>query len=232
MQSVREKKSVSEQSRLGRGRGGGSRKTRLLRNLARLVNYDLFEHMQWAQPEKIESILAPEISTVAPDVHEPKQKPTLRSGELPPVEELYRLFDLYNAIHFDNTLPAASIEYSTRMLAAGYCEPLRRRIKIGVRYHQIFREELEDTLKHEMIHLIHYRHDKRFKAKAAGMGVSIHAKFHPALKRAPRYLYHCPVCKAQYPRQRRLRETSCGSCSSGAFDPRFKLLLIRKAPSQ
>ncbi len=222
--------------RTGRLKRGG--KQRLLGALSRLINYDLFEHMQWARPSSAQDsessavalIVAPTVraQTLA-RVSQPVRKPAVSPSELPDVAELYRLFDLYNAIHFDNALPSASIEYSTRMLAAGSCEPVRRRIKIGVRYHQIFREEIEDTLKHEMIHLIHFKHDKRFKAKAAELGVSVHAKFHPDLKRPPRYLYQCPTCRTQYPRQKRLRETSCGLCSRGGFDRRHKLALVDSA---
>jgi len=202
---------------------GGKR--RLLRNLARLMNYDLFEQIEWVKPDHTQHTPAQTQEPVVTDISAPKP----RQGELPPVEELYRLFDIYNAIHFANSLPRPTIKYSTRMLAAGSCEPLRKVIKIGVRYHQIFREELEDTLKHEMIHLVHFHHDKHFKAKAAEMGVPVHAKFHPDLKRPPKYLYQCPSCRHQYPRQKRLRETSCGSCSNGAYNPRFKLQLVKKA---
>ncbi len=225
---TRKRRTSSPASSRKRGKAG------ILRNLSRLINYDLFENIQWVRSDSPD-IPAAELAKVreelrvVPSTPDPRPQSTHRFGELPTIEELYRLFDLYNSIHFDSALPKPTIEYSTRMLAAGSCEPVRRRIKIGVRYHRIFREELEDTLKHEMIHLVHFHHDKRFKAKAAELGVSVHAKFHPDLKREPRYLYQCPACKAQYPRQKRLRETSCGSCSGGAFDSRFKLHLVRNA---
>ncbi len=41
----------------------------------------------------------------------------------------------------------------------------------------------------------------------------------------PRYVYQCPACGERYPRQRRLRMASCGSCSS-SYDGRFKLRLV------
>lgn len=208
-------------------------KRRLLRSIARLINYDLFDVILHEDPPrtgKNESHSSPAPVVPAQERRIPAEVAP-QSRELPPVKELYRLFDLYNAIHFENTLPPATVEYSTRMLSAGSCEPLRRRIKIGVRYHQVFREELVDTLKHEMIHLVHYRHDKHFKAKAAEMGVPVHARFHPDLRRPPRFLYQCPVCRTQYPRQRRLRETSCGLCSGDAYDSRFKLRLARNCAS-
>ncbi|MBI4879085.1 MAG: hypothetical protein HY812_05410 [Planctomycetes bacterium] len=41
----------------------------------------------------------------------------------------------------------------------------------------------------------------------------------------PRYVYECPACGERYPRQRRLRMASCGSCSS-TYDGRFKLRLV------
>ena len=149
---------------------------------------------------------------------------TAKSGELPDIDDLYWLFGALNKRYFNNQLPPVTIEYSTRMLAAGMYFPARRTIRIGIKYHTIYPEEITDTLKHEMIHVIHLRHDARFKAEAARIGASVKAKSHPALRKPPRYIYVCPNCGREYPRQKQLRMASCGVCTVGRkYDSRFKL---------
>lgn len=171
------------------------------RQRERSLNYDLFD-------------IAPETS-----------KPT----ELPALAELYRKYDLFNALHFGRSLTAATISYSTRMLAAGLCHPHERKIKIGVPYHRLFPAEVDETLLHEMIHLIYPGHDRRFRSLAEQLGVSVHARYHPDLRRPPRFLYQCPECGKDYPRSRRLRETACGDCSGVSYDSRYKLRLVSSA---
>ncbi len=149
--------------------------------------------------------------------------PSARTG-LPTVEELYRLFDYYNWKYFGGKLPKVRIEYSTRMNAAGSYSINRKLIRIGRKYHELFPEDVEDTLKHEMIHIIHHHHDAAFKKEADRVGASLRAREHPALRRPPKFIYECPGCGMEYPRQKRLVMASCGKCSKGRrFDPRFKL---------
>lgn len=148
------------------------------------------------------------------------------SPQLPTVAELYRLFDRYNWMYFEGGLPRPIIEYSSRMTSAGAYLPSRRIIRIGLKYHRIFPEEITDTLKHEMIHLIHLNHNAAFKAEAARLGASVRARSHPLLRRPPRYIYVCDNCGAEYPRQKILRMASCGTCSAGGrYDRRYKLRL-------
>ncbi len=148
--------------------------------------------------------------------------------ELPSVEELQRMFDIYNREYFDGKLPRMRIRYSKRMLIAGGYFPDRKEIRISVKYHTYFPDEVYDTLKHEMIHLLHFRHDTAFKKMARRIGASLRANDHPALRKPPRYIYICPNCFTEYPRQKRLRMASCGRCSKGKFDPRFKLVLKKR----
>jgi len=148
--------------------------------------------------------------------------------DLPTDEELYHLFDRYNWMYFNGRLPRPQIEYSNRMRTAGAYFPARRLIRIGRKYHQLFPEEVADTLKHEMIHMIHLNHGAAFKAEAARVGATVKARSHPSLTRPPRFVYECPGCRMEYPRQRRLVMASCGSCSPGGkYDERFKLKLKR-----
>jgi len=145
---------------------------------------------------------------------------------LPSVDELHRRFDYYNVIYFKGRLPKVRIEYSKRMTSAGSYTPSQRLIKIGYKYHEIFPQDLNDTLKHEMIHIRHYRHDARFKAEAKRIGCTLKAQSHPELRRPAKYIYVCPGCGGEYPRQKRLRMASCGDCSRGGkYDDRFKLKL-------
>jgi SprT-like protein len=146
--------------------------------------------------------------------------------ELPDVEELCRLFDRYNWMYFSGRLPRPRIEISNRMTTAGAYYPGQRLIKIGRKYHELFPDEVVDTLKHEMIHLIHLKHGAAFKAEAARIGASVRAQSHPDLRRPPRYVYECPGCGLEYPRQKRIVLGSCGKCSPGGkYDRRFKLVL-------
>ncbi len=149
-------------------------------------------------------------------------------GDLPNVEELRRMFDIYNREYFDGELPHIRIRYSKRMLIAGGYFPDRKEIRISVKYHMYFPDEVYDTLKHEMIHVLHFRHDAAFKKMARRIGASLRANEHPALRKPPRYIYICPNCFTEYPRQKRLRMASCGRCSKGKFDPRFKLVIKKR----
>jgi len=150
------------------------------------------------------------------------------SDQLPSLAELRRMFDIYNREYFDGKLPPVTIRYSKRMLVAGGYFPHKKEIRISEKYHTYFPDEVYDTLKHEMIHIIHFRHDAAFKKMARKIGASIRANDHPDLRRPPRYIYICPRCFTEYPRHKRLRMASCGKCSKGKFDTRYKLVLKKK----
>ena len=196
------------------------RRFSLKQRFARLLNFDLFG---------ADSVMDGHTHSNSVEQRRESVDMSAAPENLPAVGELYRLFDLFNLVHFDGKLPTVRLSYSTRMLSAGSCSPREREIKLGVRYHQIFREELTDTLKHEMIHLVHYYHDAAFQAKARELGVSMHANSHPDLRRPARFVYECPECRKTYPRQKRFRMVSCGDCSNGSFERRFKLRLIGPA---
>ncbi len=197
----------------------------------RVANYELFqvETLNPPAPATIDHKIREADRQARPERHEVPAdgEPVVRT-EVPPVEELYRLFDKFNWQFYGGKLPGAKIEYSDRMTSAGSYSPSKKLIKIGRKYHEIFPQDLEDTLKHEMIHIIHYKHDANFKTEAKRIGASLRAREHPALRRTPKYLYVCPGCRLEYPRQKRLVMASCGKCSRGRkFDPRFKLKRVK-----
>lgn len=149
-----------------------------------------------------------------------------KSQSLPSEPELYMLFDQFNHQFFGGALPRVKIKYSGRMLNAGSYTPSAGIIKIGKKYHAIFPEEIEDTLKHEMIHILYPNHDAKFKAVAAGIGASLKAKSHPDLRGSYKYLYVCPACGKEFHKRKRLRLAYCGTCARGNnFRPEFKLRL-------
>ena len=173
-------------------------------------SYDLFATIQ--------SVTVPAIPVSGGDESNPI------SAQLPSLPELFRLFGVINRRYFQGTLPEAKISYSKRMLIAGSYTPVKMEIKIGIRYHRLFPSEIDDTLKHEMIHILHPDHNREFRLEAKRIGASLKAKSHPQLRKPPVYIYVCPRCGKEYPRQKRLRMASCGACSvRGKFDPRCKL---------
>jgi len=175
----------------------------------RAANYDLFES----------AIL---------DISEPEPRQKEQPRCLPSTENLHHLFNRFNFLYFNGKLPSPVIEYSNRMTCAGSYTPVKNLIKISQKYHAIFPYEIEDTLKHEMIHMIHFNHNAAFKVEAKRIGASLKAKTHPSLQKQPKYLYVCPGCGLDYPRQKKVRMSSCGSCSRrGRFDPEFKLKLSK-----
>lgn len=191
------------------------------------LNYDLFRHPDLSPPAPATlytriAVDAASAPTRVPDITTPAAW-----VELPSEADLHRLYDEYNWFHFGGKLPAARIEYSTRMTSAGSCSLRERLIRIGRKYHELFPEEITDTLKHEMLHFLHPTHGAAFKKDAARVGATLRARHHPSLCKPPRYVYRCPGCGKLYPRQKRLRMASCGDCSRSGFDMRFKLSLVR-----
>lgn len=198
------------------------------------TNLDLFEPESMAPPAP--ATLYTRIREAAYEVTTPPNVPISSIGidvpkdRLPDTDELYQKFELFNWQYFQGNLPRVRIEYSNRMRSAGSYSPNEKLIRIGRKYHELFPEDIDDTLKHEMIHIVHFRHDAAFKREAARVGATLKARSHPSLRREPKYLYQCPGCKLEYPRQKRLRLASCGKCSTGGrFDKRFKLKLTGSA---
>ena len=204
------------------------RKTKTEKKALKALNYDLFRADKHAPPAP--ATLYTEIREHAErtTVYTPPEPEAMVAVPLPEVAELYLRYDQFNWVYFRGRLPQVRIEYSGRMMSAGSYDRRAKLIKIGRKYHEIFPDELNDTLKHEMIHIIHYNHNAAFKAEAARIGASVKASRHPALSRPARYIYGCPNCGMEYPRQKRLVMSSCGKCSlKGRFDVRYKLRLLR-----
>lgn len=103
-------------------------------------------------------------------------------------------------------------------------------------------EELWRTLRHELAHLIAYErsgrrriepHGEEWRAACAELGIPNEEPYHslPLKRRRMKrnFAYTCPWCLETFRRVRRIhRVVACYTCcqkhSSGAFDPRFKLV--------
>jgi SprT protein len=106
-------------------------------------------------------------------------------------------------------------------------------------------DEIDRTLRHELAHLLaQWRVDRRriaphgmeWRRACRDLGIADEARCHnlPFATKvyAPRYVYRCPNCEAEFPRVRRIRRAiACLACcrqhNRGEFDPRFRLKRIR-----
>ena len=155
---------------------------------------------------------------------------------------LENLFTILNTKWWGGKLPSVSVRWSTRMhTAAGkFCASRRTaEIVLSTSYHRRFPDEIEDTLKHEMIHLALYLkgkmrrgqiHGSEFQAEAARVGAAIHCKYHEGMHRPMRYEWECPSCAARS-HSRIRRDWACKSCCTehnrGRYSARFRLRMIQ-----
>lgn len=163
-----------------------------------------------------------------PELLQP-ENPTASATKLPDLE---RLFHVLNQVYFQGEIPPLPIVWNQRLrsTAGRFCAPPPV-IQVGVRYHQRHPAELEDTLKHEMVHAWLFArrrpfgHTSEFRAKLAEIGGSRYARYDPMLVRRrsrQRFLYQCPACRTLYVYLRRIRNHSCGRCAR-SYDPRYRL---------
>jgi predicted SprT family Zn-dependent metalloprotease len=153
----------------------------------------------------------------------------LRTGVyFPDDADLSRLFADLNHKFFSGRLPDANVEWSSRMKHAGRCSQELNLIRLGLEYHRHYPEDIVDTLKHEMIHLLHPNHGTEFKREARRIGASRYAKQYPGMLKGMRYLYECPTCGESFPSRKLLRMRACGKCSGRKYDSRHKLRFVRR----
>lgn len=150
---------------------------------------------------------------------------------LPDVDELQRRFARYNTELFKSKLPEATIRWSTRMRIAGTCHRHRALITLSRPYHERFPDDVDDTLKHEMIHLRYAGHGPAFKREALRVGASIHCREYEGIHPRARYIYACPTCWREF-RRTKPGELFCGRCSRGRLLPQYQLVLKREIDSK
>jgi predicted SprT family Zn-dependent metalloprotease len=153
---------------------------------------------------------------------------SILTARLPDEPELARRFADFNRRYFDGSLPVADVRWSSRMRIAGTCDGRNRTITLSRVYHAHFPEDVDDTLKHEMIHLRHHSHDAAFRREAERIGATIHCKEYPGLHPRARFVYICPHCRTTFHRSKRER-LYCGLCARTRLDARFILVLRQPA---
>lgn len=144
------------------------------------------------------------------------------------IVELYREFDRLNSLYFDKRLVTPNIEISKRKSYGGYYQPARHRIVISWQaYDEHGLDETLNTFRHEVAHIVHYRHTRDFWELAAKLGVTERYAARPIKQpRTPhRYIYECISCRKRVYRNRRLRKASCGSCDK-VYNPNYALKLV------
>lgn len=147
--------------------------------------------------------------------------------DLPTEEDLQRRFARFNAELFKSKLPEATIRWSTRMRIAGTCHRHRALITLSRPYHERFPADVDDTLKHEMIHLRYAGHGPAFKREAERVGASIHCREYEGIHPRAKYVYACPTCWREFHRAKP-GELFCGRCSKGRLLPQYQLVLKRE----
>lgn len=146
---------------------------------------------------------------------------------LPDEDELLRRFHHFNADFFKGKLPDAKIRWSTRMRIAGTCHRHRALITLSRPYHEQFPGDVDDTLKHEMIHLRYAGHGPAFRREAARVGASVHCREYEGIHPRARLVYACPTCWREF-RRSKPGDLYCGRCSRGRPSPMSRLVLIRE----
>jgi SprT protein len=137
------------------------------------------------------------------------------------------------------------VQWNARLKScAGRADYRQRLISLNPRLREHGSAEIEQTLRHELAHLLAQARAGRRRIaphgpewhKACGdLGIDGEARCHtlpfPISQRARRFLYKCPHCRSSFPRVQRIRRTvACLACcrahNRGQFDTRFRLRLV------
>jgi SprT protein len=153
----------------------------------------------------------------------------------------YELLRLLGAIKLGRQV---IVEWNPRLqTAAGRADYRRKLVSLNPRIREHGAEEIARTLRHELAHLLaqfragRYRiepHGPEWREACRDLGIADEARCHNlpfAARSLPvRFVYHCPNCRRDFPRVRRIRRAvACLACcrehNGGTFDPRFRLKL-------
>ncbi|MGE5213931.1 MAG: SprT-like domain-containing protein [Nitrospirota bacterium] len=138
------------------------------------------------------------------------------------------------------------VEWNPRLqTAAGRADYEQKLISLNPRLVE-HPEEINRTLRHELAHILaQFRaktrrrispHGPEWQQACRDLGIAGEKRCHtlpfPAKRYAPRFIYHCPNCRRDFPRVRKLKRTvACLACcrahNRGEFDVRFRLRLTK-----
>ena len=139
--------------------------------------------------------------------------------------DLQALYASLNRRHFGGRLPRVTVRWSPRLKVAGQIVASNRTILLGLEYHCHYPRDVRSSLKHEMVHLLHWDHDDGFRRECARVGAAVHCKDYPGIHRPYKYVYQCPNCGRRHPVRRRIH-AACARCGKGFNRGRFRLRLV------
>jgi predicted SprT family Zn-dependent metalloprotease len=136
------------------------------------------------------------------------------------------------------------VEWNSRLkTAAGRADYRQKLISLNPRLSE-YPSEIDRTLRHELAHILaQFRagrrrilpHGTEWQQACMDLGIADEKRCHnlpfPARTYTARFVYHCPSCRQEVSRVRRVRRAvACLACcrkhNGGEFDPRFRLKLI------
>jgi SprT protein len=137
------------------------------------------------------------------------------------------------------------VEWNRRMRsAAGRADWRHTLVSLNPRLREHSVSEVEQTLRHELAHLLAQAragrrrlapHGAEWRLACRDLGIAGEARCHtlpfPVAQRARRFLYKCPHCRSSFARVQRIRRAvaclvCCRAHNRGDFDPRFRLRLV------
>ena len=136
------------------------------------------------------------------------------------------------------------VEWNSRLkTAAGRVDYRQKLISLNPQLIE-HAEEIDRTLQHELAHLLaQFRagrrrispHGPEWQKACRDVGIAGEKRCHtlpfPAKRYSPHFMYHCPNCRRDFPRVRKIKRTvACLACcrthNGGEFDVRFRLKLL------
>jgi SprT protein len=143
------------------------------------------------------------------------------------------------------------VRWNSRMQStAGLAYPSKALIKLNPRLQPFGFAEVEQTLKHELAHLLaHHRsgrrrispHGPEWRKACADLGLTDERRCHtlplPRRQVAKRHHYQCPACGMAVLRVRPIRRPSaclpcCRKHNGGRYDQRFRFVKVQQGPSK
>jgi len=162
-------------------------------------------------------------------------------ARLPDDQALNRLYERLNQRRWAGQLPKIPVRWSRRMhaIAGKYWRAKQGwEIVLSLPYHERFPQEVENILKHEMIHVwLHQRgiwkrgvaHGREFQREAERVGAPLYCQSYEGMHRPYQYEWECPTCRRRS-RSRIRRVWACAPCcrkyNQGRYSARFKLRLV------
>jgi SprT protein len=156
--------------------------------------------------------------------------------------------DLLRKLGYDTLAAQVRVRWNSRMQStAGLAYPAKALIKLNPRLQAFGFAEVEQTLKHELAHLLaHHRagrrrispHGPEWRKACADLGINEENRCHtlplPRREIVRRHLYQCPACGMAVHRVRPIRRPSaclpcCRKHNSGRYDERFRFVKVKQS---